>query len=124
MIAGFETQTKLLTDYERTVLLPRILEGFKRIAESGHSITSKLIIKKATREGMQISGPRLRKIINHIRINGLVQIIVADGNTGYRVVNTKDKAEKYLHSLDQRINNIQHMRDEVAKQAKKLNIIQ
>lgn len=120
MISGFDVETKPLDDFERITVLPRVIAGFHLLAKSGLSVTSTAIIRKLSKEGITITGPRLRKVINHIRTNDLVIGVVADGE-GYRVVSTPEAMLEYLDSLDGRIESIRHMRDSLYRQYQKMH---
>ena len=51
--------------------------------------------------GIKLSGARMRKIINWIRIKGLVPNLIATSQ-GYYVSQDKEEIEKYIYSLRQR----------------------
>lgn len=110
MIAGYEIETKPLDDYEKSTVLPRIVSGLSLLKQSGKTLSSTRIIERLQKEGIQLTGPRLRKIINHIRINHIVRGIVAD-DKGYWVASQPDQILLYLDSLDARIEAITTMRN-------------
>ena len=66
MIKGFSEETQPLTEYERKVILPIILEGLKTKIGKANAVTNKYIISRL-RDSYKIDAARLRKIINHIR---------------------------------------------------------
>ena len=70
MIKGFSEETQPLTEYERKVILPIILEGLKTKIGKANAVTNKYIISRL-RDSYKIDAARLRKIINHIRTNDL-----------------------------------------------------
>lgn len=110
MIAGFDTETKHLDAYEQSTVLPRIVSGLSVLGKAGKCLSSSKIIDRLKAEGITVTGPRLRKIINHIRINHLVRGVVAD-DKGYAVVQDPNLILEYLDGLDSRIEAIQAMRN-------------
>lgn len=64
MIKGFSEETQPLTEYERKVILPIILEGLKTKIGKANAVTNKYIISRL-RDSYKIDAARLRKIINH-----------------------------------------------------------
>ena len=99
MIQGFSEQTKPLTPYENEVILPLILQGF-------HSKVGK---------GYKVDNARLRKIINHIRVNGMVIGLIATSE-GYYIAETRKELEVYLKSLEGREGAIHAVRKSLEKQ--------
>lgn len=110
MIAGFDSITSQLDEYEKSTVLPRIVSGLSLLRQSGKTLSSTRIIERLYKEGITLSGPRLRKIINHIRINHLIRGIVAD-DKGYWVANKPEQILEYLDGLDSRIEAITAMRN-------------
>lgn len=116
MIAGFVAETSPLTPYELDTVLPRLLSGFKRINKSK---TSTEIIDSLKKEGIKLSGPRLRKLINHIRTNDLIIGLVGD-DKGYRVEKDPEKIKEYLEGLKSRIYAIGHVFKKMTQQYEKI----
>ena len=108
MLNGFHDQTKELTEYERNTLLPIIISGLQRKVGIENAITSKEIESKLNLKGYDVSGARLRKLINFIRINGLIDCLIASSK-GYWIEDDKDKLLKYINSLEQRAESIMHV---------------
>jgi hypothetical protein len=102
MIRNFETQTEPLTLEERE-LLPKFIRGLRTKIGKSNAITNKQIRTAfAEKENTKISDTRVRKIINHIRITGLVPYLCATSN-GYYVAETHEEIYDYLKSLHERI---------------------
>jgi hypothetical protein len=102
MIAGFEHHTEPLTDYERDVLLPVIVRGLRAKIGSGMAITNKEIQSKLEEIGYKkLSGPRVRKIINFIRIQGLIVNLIASSK-GYYIETNIDERRKYVQGVKDR----------------------
>lgn len=101
MIEGFEEQTKPLSDYEKK-MVPGFVTAFSTRIGKENAISSEQIISGVKKTwGIDINGARVRKIVNHIRINGLVKRLVASSK-GYYIENDDKELIKYLHSLAQR----------------------
>lgn len=73
MIQGFSEQTKPLTDYEDKVILPLIVQGLHGKVGKYKAITNKAMCSALKSYGCKIDSPRIRKIINHIRLSGMVR---------------------------------------------------
>ena len=101
MIQGFSEQTKPLTDYEDKVILPLIVQGL-------HGKVGKY-------KACKIDSPRIRKIINHIRLSGMVIGLIATSE-GYYIAETRKELEDYLRSLEGREGAIHAVRKSLEKQ--------
>lgn len=117
MIDGFEKQTHELTDYEMNVLLPRLVNGFVGKTGTSKSVTSVHICKVFKGNGYKLDPPRLRKLIQHIRINQLVPCLVSSSK-GYYIAESYSEMKKYINSFDQRINAMTVSRDALEYQMK------
>jgi hypothetical protein len=109
MITGFEKETHELTEYE-LMLVPKIVGGLKKKVGKENAVTSTDICKAFKERNYKIDGPRLRKIINHIRINNMVPNLIATSK-GYYVGKDESECLAYIESLDQRANEIILVRD-------------
>ena len=98
MLNGFKLQTEPLTDYERDTLLPVIVRGLSNKFGKARAITNTAIVKAMKGAGYILTEARLRKIINHIRINGMVRWLVATSN-GYYIATSVDEMRQYIESL-------------------------
>lgn len=105
MLHGFEEQTCELNDHERDVLLPLIVKGLTvRIGEE-KAITNVKIREGMEKNGTPLSDARVRKIVHYIRVNRLVPFLCASSK-GYWVETDRDRYEKWIGSLQGRINSI------------------
>lgn len=118
MITNFEEQTHELRPYEMTHLLKRVVDGLSKRVGKNRIITSKEIVNTLKCEGLKITAPRLRKIINHIRVSGLIQNLISTSN-GYYVATTKEEMQNYVESLKQRIGSITTVHDQMEHQMNK-----
>lgn len=115
MIHGFEIQTQPLSPYEETVLTPIIARGLANKIGKIRAITNKEICTAMKRAGYKIDNARLRKIINYIRVNGLVANIIATSD-GYYIAESREELVEYLKSLEHREGAIHAVRVSLAKQ--------
>lgn len=108
MIQGFEEQTQPLTDYERDTLVPLIRWGLSTKLGKERSIAGSTIIRKMRARGYKLDGPRLRKIINHIRANDLIRGLVSTSR-GYHIATSVGEIDEYIESLNGRVAAIQEV---------------
>ena len=102
MIYGFKEQTEPLTDYEKNILLPLIVAGLKTKIGKANAITNPKMIQALKSHGYdKISEPRIRKIINYIRIQGLIINLIAS-NKGYWIEEDINERRKYVQGVKQR----------------------
>lgn len=109
MIKGFSEETQPLTEYERKVILPIILEGLKTKIGKANAVTNKYIISRL-RDSYKIDAARLRKIINHIRTNDLLPGLIATSE-GYFLATTESELLEYEESLKGREETIKAVLD-------------
>ena len=115
MIQGFSRQTEPLTDYERNILLPVICQGLSTKIGEDKAITNSAITKAMKGAGYQLTEARLRKIINHIRIHGMVKWLIATSK-GYYIATSREEMVDYIDSLRGRESAIAAMRVSMEKQ--------
>ena len=70
-------------------------------------------------KGYEMNEARTRKIINHIRINGLVYNLVASGK-GYYIAETESEMRRYISSLLSREGAIAAMRMALEQQLERM----
>lgn len=101
MIKGFKTETSPLTakELEAVELIAKAMKW--RIGEH-NAITGKEITRAMAYKGFKIDGARLRKMINHIRMNGMVQNLCATSK-GYFMAETEAELKDYIQGLTARI---------------------
>lgn len=116
MIKNFEDQSKPLTDYERGTLLPVICRGLKTKIGEAKAITNAAITRAMKAAGYQLSEARVRKIINHIRLNGMVTCLIATSR-GYYIATSRDEMEDYISSLQGRADAILAVKEALMKQS-------
>lgn len=114
MIKGFEEQTQPLTEYEEKILTPVVARGLERKIGSDSAVTNSYIVDRL-RPRYKVDGPRLRKVINHIRVNGIVPGLIAT-KTGYYVATTAEEIDSYAESLKGREDAIRSVRLSIERQ--------
>lgn len=102
MIHGFEEVTQSLSEKERAIA-EDIGRGLRlRIGEEQAITSTQIIDSYQAKRGVKLSGPRLRKIINYLRVTKRVKNLVAS-EKGYYVETDPQKIEAYRQGLQSRI---------------------
>ena len=100
MITNFDNITHELTDEEKK-LLPLIIKGFQTKTKSnpitGKEIVEAIMAKKQQLGIKSFSEPRLRKLTNYIRSNGILPLIAT--SNGYYVSNDIAEINAQIESL-------------------------
>ena len=108
MISGFEVETAPLTRDERNSA--RILGEY--ISRYPWWFTADALAKVVGWKPGKSTGARIRKVINHIRREG---VLIIASSKGYKIAQNRTEAIDYLEGLDQRISAIQAVRDALRK---------
>ena len=101
MINGFTNETKPLSEYERDTLTPIVVRGLSMKFGKERAIKNSEICAKMRMAGYKIDNARLRKVINHIRVNALLPGVIATSE-GYYIATTKTEMAEYIASLESR----------------------
>lgn len=109
MLQNFEKYTHDLTQYELD-LVPVFVMSLKNKIGQDHAVTAKTIEEKMKSAGFKAAGPRIRKIINHIRNMGLVEGLVAS-SSGYYISTDSLEISNYIESLEGREGAIRVVRE-------------
>jgi len=120
MLNGFSEQTKPLSDYEKNSLVPRIVTGMRKIVGRERAITNAEIVARLKKEGYKLSEARVRKIINYIRVNGIIERLIATSE-GYYIANTDQEVRDYIESLKGREEAIRAVRRRLEGQLQPIN---
>lgn len=115
MIKGFEDETKPLTEYEEAILLPLFVKALSKRIGRDNAITKGEIVDPLKKLNYKISEVRVRKIINHIRIKGIIKGLVASYE-GYYVATSDKELADFEESLLGRENAIRAVRLSIRKQ--------
>ena len=110
MITNFEEHTHELTSEEMEIL-QLVIHGFRAYKKS-NPIKAELIVKRMNvfleNNGYKIrlTQPRLRKLVNYIRSNGLLPLIAT--SNGYFTSDCKLTIQQQIISLQERANSIEN----------------
>ena len=116
MINGFEMETAPLNEKEES-LLPFVIALLETHKGKAKAITNKTISYNIlVQKYEKIDGPRIRKIINHIRTNNLISCLMASNN-GYYVTDDPEEIKDYIRSLKGRAEAILAVVEAMEKQA-------
>lgn len=120
MLYGFSAETAPLSEYERETLLPVIVKCLSRHIGKDNAITNEAMREALALHGYRkIGSARIRKIINHIRVNGLIECLMATSD-GYYITKDKDEMLDYVLSLQSRIEAIQVVLEAMIEQHDKM----
>lgn len=115
MIKGFNSETAPLTEYEENVLLPLVLRGLKTKVGKENAVTNRTIVQRLNIAGYTVTEPRIRKLINHIRMTDLLPGLIASSG-GYFLATSEAELLDYEQSLIGREDAIKQVRLAIARQ--------
>jgi len=113
MITNFEDITEGLSTNENKIILPRLIELVKWRIGRENAITNKKLVHLLAQMGHDVQETSIRKMINQIRIHGLVGNLLATSK-GYYVSNDSKEITKYILSLRERAAAINAVADALA----------
>ena len=117
----FEKETAPLTEYEEQTLLPIMVKCLNRHRGKEHAISNRKMMEGLEGCGYIVGGSaRIRKLINHIRINGLVECLMATSN-GYYITEDPWEMKRYIESLQGREDAICAVREALQGQLETMN---
>ena len=113
MITNFEEYTKELTENERDFILPVLVKVLRARTTKERVITNKQIVENLEEKlNLITSEPRVRKMINVIRMTGLVIGLIATGK-GYYCTKSEEALKVYIESLEQRISSMESLKEQM-----------
>ena len=115
MIKGFNSETAPLTEYEESVILPIVLRGLRNKVGKANAVTNRTIVQRLNVAGHTTTEPRIRKIINHIRMTDLLPGLIATSG-GYFLATSEAEVLDYEQSLLGREDAIKQVRLAIARQ--------
>ncbi len=115
MLNGFTEETKPLTDYEKDTLLPIMIQGLMDKQGKQKAVKNWWICKCLQSKGYKITEARVRKLINHIRVSGMVIGLIATSE-GYYIADSIDEVDSYISSLHGREDAIKSVRVSLERQ--------
>ena len=83
------------------------------------AVTNRQICERMKKKGYELTETRVRKIVNRIRTNNLVECLIATSR-GYYVTHNKQELEDYIKSLKGREEAIRLVREALEQQTRKL----
>lgn len=106
MITNFEELTEELTEQELNRIVPALIRGLRTKIGKENTITNKQM-KEGLEEicNIKTTEPRIRKMIQYIRISGSIERLIATSK-GYYISNDVQELKDYLESLMQRADSI------------------
>ena len=118
-IVLFEPETSKLSEYEMDELMPVMVKCLQNKVGKENAVTNCYMVEKMQEHGYKISEARVRKIINYVRTNGIIQCLIAS-NKGYYITKDKSEMRDYCHSLFQRQEAIEEVRLALESQMEKM----
>jgi len=116
-VTNFEEHTSELTREEMEIL-PIVVHGFRNYKKDS-PIKADLIVTRMN-EFLAVRGfktrmtqPRLRKMVNYIRTNGIIPLIAT--SHGYFTSDCKQTIQEQIQSLQERANSIQRCAEGLKK---------
>ena len=119
MIQNFIKEISELTKYEAEVLLPIIALCLQHHIGKDKAVTNRQICERMKKKGYDLTETRVRKIVNRIRTNNLVECLIATSR-GYYVTHDQKELENYIKSLKGREEAIRLVREALEQQSRKL----
>lgn len=120
MITLFENITQQLTKLEKETLVPLVLKALEISSES-YKLKGWAITNYLHQCGYSVSEPRLRKMINYIRVTNMAKPkVVIGASSGYFLTDKIDVVEKQIESLLGRIDAIKAAVDTIKAQRENL----
>ena len=118
-IVLFEPETSKLSEYEKDELMPVMVKCLQNKVGKENAVTNCYMVEKMQEHGYKISETRVRKIINYIRIHGLIEHLMAS-NKGYYITEDKNEMSNYIQSLIGREEAIHEVREAMENQMEKM----
>lgn len=101
MVKGFESITSPLTDTDKRVLVPALADLLRWCVGNSLAITNTELRAQLLKKGLHCSDAKLRALVNYIRINGVVERLIATSQ-GYYVATSGNELADYCDSLRER----------------------
>lgn len=101
MIRGFENILSPVNDTDKRVLVPALADLLRWRVGRNLAITNTELRKQLSARGYTVGDAKLRAIINYIRINGVVERLVAS-SAGYYIAVSGAELADYCDSLRER----------------------
>ncbi|MCC6290171.1 MAG: hypothetical protein IT249_20010 [Chitinophagaceae bacterium] len=116
----FTNITEQLTTLEKQTLVPMLLDTL-RLSHSGNRMKGRWLTGWLRACGHVVTEPRLRKMMNYIRVTNAAQPYVLIGAAnGYYLTANVQEVEDQIQSLEGRIDAIEAARDAIISQCQNL----
>ena len=102
MLDNFKEFTFELTEDEELRIVPLVIRGLKTKIGKQNAIKNKQMLAGLKGIGIDISEARLRKVIQFIRLQGLLERLIAT-SSGYWISNDLQELEDYQNTNAQRL---------------------
>lgn len=116
---SFSKTERSLSVYEQNVLLPILVKGLEMKKGKANAATGKQIVHGLRSYGLKITDRELSRVINYIRINDLINGLMAS-NVGYYISNSEEELMDYENSLLIRETSLKKLRKSIEKQRQKM----
>lgn len=100
MLTGFEDITPELSDDEKEIA-ELVAKGLKVRVGREKAISNRKMREKIAEKNVKVGDAKMRKVVQYIRIEGLVPLLVAS-NEGYYVAKDEEEVRGHYRSLKQR----------------------
>ena len=117
-VTGFEEIGNLSLEIKnnRQRIIAILIDNLYPCVGKKKAITSsKLRLKIKAELGIMVSSPQLRSLVRHIRISGILKLVLAGGK-GYWRAQTETEIKEYLDSLEERETQIRDLRNAIKNQ--------
>lgn len=109
MLTNFEHLTQELNEDEHR-MVDVIIARFKKLPGKQHVVTNTQIMQKLNEAyNLNLKEPRIRKLIQFIRMNNLLPGLVGTSQ-GYFYTNDVEEIQKWVDSMQERIRVMEHSR--------------
>lgn len=122
-IEDFEEETQELNQYEKDVLVPDLIKGFRKHVGKENVISSTKIVAAINlnpKYTQKINDTDVRRLVHHIRVRRLLHGL-ASTNKGYFVISNKEELRIYINSLSARINSQTSIKEAMLEYEKSLS---
>ena len=99
--------------------MPVMVKCLQNKVGKENAVTNCYMVEKMQEHGYKISEARVRKIINYIRIHGLIDRLMAS-NKGYYITEDENEMSNYIQSLIGREEAIHEVRLAMESQLEKM----
>ena len=118
-IKGFENITFELTPKEQNEIVPAMVKALEKKVGKENAVTNKQMIDGLKTWNLKTNAPRIRKMIQYIRITGTIERLIATSK-GYYISNDPKELINYIESLNQRADSISLLAKQLDYQTKKI----